>query len=126
MTSNRSLLYRHYVSAWSALSDADRMQVLSETLSKAVAYRDAMTQRSGLEGVAQHLSAFQERRPGCSFRLISMLSWGSDALANWQFVDSAGEPGLTGYDALTYNDNGLIPSIVGFSDTQKQQIKTLL
>lgn len=120
---NRLEVYERYMTAWSPISTSDRAQVLGETVSEGVAYRDAMTHREGAQDLAQHLSFFQERSPGSSFRLLSMLNWGSDALANWQIVDAGGAPGFTGYDALTFAEDGRIASILGFSDTDKQRLR---
>lgn len=120
---NRLRLYELYVTAWSAISASERAERLGATVSEDVAYRDALTRCKGAPALGEHLGAFQERSPGSSFRLLSMLSWEADALAHWQFVDAQGKAGFEGYDALTFAEDGRIASIVGFSDSDKQRLK---
>ncbi len=120
---SRLELYEHYITAWSAMDFDERMAILSRTVADDVVYRDAMFEGSGAAALCEHLTTFQQRSPGSSFRLLSMLSWDADALANWQIVDRGGKPGFSGYDALTFAEDGRIASIVGFSATDKQRLK---
>ena len=120
---NRLDTYERYVTAWSPLSDAERARVLSETVSDDVQYRDANGPRSGPVQLAAFLSGFQDRHPGASFRTVSLLNWGGDGLARWQFIDADGKPGFEGYDAITWAADGRMATIVGFSDSDKQRLK---
>ena len=123
MNDPRLSLYERYLTAWSPVSPMERRGVLGETVVDDLPYRDAMARLDGAEALARHLDEFQRRQPGGAFRLVSLLAWGSDALARWQFVDAAGEPGFAGYDALTFAPDGRIASIVGFSDVDKYRLR---
>ena len=116
-------LYKRYATAWSAISDSERAERLADTLIEDIDYRDALNRSTGAPALARHLSGFQERFPGSSFRVLFVLNWEADALAKWQFVDAKGNPGFEGYDALTFAQDGRIASIVGFSDSEKQRLK---
>ena len=123
MMTSRLGLYERYITAWSAMGTSERMSLLAQTVTEDIAYRDATVRCEGASALGEHLNTFQERSPGSSFRLLSMLSWGADGLAKWQIVDAEGEPGFSGYDAMTFAEDGRISSIVGFSETDKQRLK---
>ncbi|PZW37617.1 hypothetical protein C8P66_14517 [Humitalea rosea] len=79
--------------------------------------------RRGLADVAVHLQGFQQNNPGGSFRLNEMLGWENHGLATWQLVDAQGQPGFWGYDALAYDGQGRIESILMFVRVEAQLVK---
>jgi hypothetical protein len=123
MSDPRINTYETYLNAWSAVPDAERAKLLRESLSEHIVFTNATQTRRGLADVAVHLQDFQQRSPGGSFRLNEMLGWENHGLATWQLVDAQGQPGFWGYDALAYDRQGRIESILMFVHLEKQILK---
>jgi hypothetical protein len=123
MTDKRVDAYELYISAWSAISDEERLRRLRASVAQAIIFRNAMKTRNSLAEVVEHLEAFQQRSPGGSFRLMSMLGFENQGLATWKFFDAEGQGGFSGFDALTFDEEGRISYILMFSDLEKQRLK---
>ena len=123
MTDKRVDAYELYISAWSAISDEERLRRLRASVAQAIIFRNAMKTRNSLADVVEHLEAFQKRSPGGSFRLMSMLGFENQGLATWKFFDAEGQGGFSGFDALTFDEEGRISYILMFSDLEKQRLK---
>jgi hypothetical protein len=123
MTDKRVDAYELYISAWSAISDEERLRRLRASVAQAIIFRNAMKTRNSLADVVEHLEAFQQRSPGGSFRLMSMLGFENQGLATWKFFDAEGQGGFSGFDALTFDEEGRISYILMFSDLEKQRLK---
>ena len=123
MTDKRVDAYELYISAWSAISDEERLRRLRASIAQAIIFRNAMKTRNSLADVVEHLEAFQQRSPGGSFRLMSMLGFENQGLATWKFFDAEGQGGFSGFDALTFDEEGRISYILMFSDLEKQRLK---
>ena len=123
MTDKRVDAYELYISAWSAVSDEERLRRLRASVAQAIIFRNAMKTRNSLADVVEHLEAFQQRSPGGSFRLMSMLGFENQGLATWKFFDAEGQGGFSGFDALTFDEEGRISYILMFSDLEKQRLK---
>jgi hypothetical protein len=52
----------------------------------------------------------------------NMLGWGNYALAEWQLVDAKGVAGVSGYDVLTFDEKGLISTILLFGNVEAQKL----
>lgn len=113
--------YEHYLIAWSAIPQAERRRILEDTLAHNIRYLDAMTSGTGIDRLANHLAAFQARRPGYSFTLGSLLTFGDEALANWEMRDPAGAVVVRGYDVMHIDPDGRISAITGFSDVDQMR-----
>jgi SnoaL-like domain len=90
MTDFRVAAYECYLSAWAAVSDAQRLSLLREGVTQGVIFSNSTRTRTGIADVVDHLEGFQRGSPGGSFRLLSMLGWDDNALAKWQFVGADG------------------------------------
>jgi len=123
MTDKHVDVYDLYISAWSAISDEERLRRLRASVAQAIIFRNAMKTRNSLAEVVEHLEAFQQRSPGGSFRLMSMLGFENQGLATWKFFDAEGQGGFSGFDALTFDEDGRISYILMFSDVEKQRLK---
>ena len=95
---------------------------LASRLAEQAIFTNPQKTRHGRADVADHLKDFQLRSPGDSFRLNNMVGWGSYALAEWQWVHAEGNPGVSGYDVLTFDENGLISSILLFGNVEAQKL----
>lgn len=122
MSDKRVQTYDLYLAAWSALPDAERARMLRESLSEQVVFTNPMQTRRGLSDVAEHLKGFQLRSPGGSFRTNNIIGWGEYALAEWQLVDAKGDAGFSGYDVLTFDEQGLISTILLFGNVEAQKL----
>ena len=123
MSDKRVQIYDLYLTAWSAVPDSERAQLLRQSLSDQIVFTNSIQTRRGLSDVDAHLKAFQIHIPGASFRLKNMLGWGTYALAEWQLVDAEGKPGFTGYDVLTFDEQGLISTILMFINEEAQKAR---
>ena len=123
MTDKHVDAYELYISAWCAISDEERLRRLRASVAQAIIFRNAMKTRNSLADVVEHLEAFQKRSPGGSFRLMSMLGFENQGLATWKFFDAEGQGGFSGFDALTFDEDGRISYILMFSDVEKQRLK---
>jgi hypothetical protein len=75
-----------------------------------------------LAEVTEHLEGFQVRSPCGSFRMNTMVDWGTCALTEWQLVDAKGNAGFSGYDVLTFDEQSLISTILLFSNVEAQKL----
>ena len=123
MTNKHVDAYELYISAWSAISDEERLRRLQASIAPAILFWNATQTRHSLADVVEHLEGFQKRVPNGSFRLMSMLGFENQGLATWKFFDAEGEGGFSGYDALTFDEEGRISYILMFSDVEKQRLK---
>lgn len=119
----RVAAYERYLAAWSAVPIDERLHFLHESVTADVVFTNPTRTRTGIEDVAEHLSDFQRRVPGGSFRVVSMLGWEDHALVRWQLVDARGAPGFTGHDDVAYDASHHIKSIVMFTDIPQERLK---
>jgi hypothetical protein len=122
MSDKRAQTYDLYLAAWSAVPDAERARMLRECLSEDIVFKNPLQTRHGLAEVTEHLEGFQVRSPGGSFRMNNLLGWSVYALAEWQLVDAKGDPGFSGYDVLTFDERGLISTILLFGSVEAQKL----
>ena len=113
--------YEGYLSAWSAIDDNKRLRLLTDSLSSRVVFKNSTQTRTGIPDVAKHLEQFQQTTPGGSFRILSMLGWGENALVSWQLVNADGTDGFKGYDTIAFGEDGRIGAIVMFVDVEPQR-----
>jgi len=97
--------------------------MLRESLSQDIVFKNPLQTRHGLAEVTAHLEGFQVRSPGGSFRMNNMVGWGTYALAEWQLVDAKGDAGFSGYDVLTFDEQGLISTILLFGNVEAQKLR---
>ena len=122
MSGQRAKIYDLYLSAWSAVTDAERERMLRESVSENIVFTNPQQTRRSIDGVIQHLEGFQVRSPGGSLRMKNMFGWGDFGLAEWQLVDAQGAVGFSGYDVLTFNERGLIETILLFGNVEAQKL----
>lgn len=103
-----------YGKAWSPVSDAERKQLLQDSLTPDFSYVDPRIECHGQQEVIHNLEAFQQRQPGGSFALRSMLPHHEVALVNWQLIKKDGTAANQGFDFVRFAPSGLIASITGF------------
>ena len=122
MSDDKVYKYDLYLAAWSDVPGDERARMLRESLSEEIVFSNPMQTRRGLDAVMEHLAGFQQRSPGGSFRLNNMVGWANYGLAEWQLVDAEGKAGFSGYDVVTFDDRGLISTILLFSNVEAQKL----
>ncbi len=122
MVNDRAATYELYLAAWSPVNDDERRNLLRKSLKEEAVFLNMQTPRRGINEIAQHLKEFQTHIPGGTFRLNSLIGWGSNALAEWQLIKPNGEPGFSGYDVLTFTEEGVISNILMFTNVESQKI----
>ena len=103
-----------YGKAWSAVSDAERETLLSQSLANYFHYIDPRIECHGQQDVIQNLEAFQQRQPGGRFALKSILTHHDTALVNWQLIKGDGTAANLGFDFVRFDQSGHIHEITGF------------
>jgi hypothetical protein len=111
-----------YLAAWSDVPKAERERMLRESVAETITFTNPMQAREGIPDLIDHLEGFQKRSPGGSFRMNNMVGWNHYALAEWQLVDAGGKPGVSGYDVVTFNEQGLISTILLFGNVEAQKL----
>jgi hypothetical protein len=114
--------YDLYLAAWAPVTTEERRDMLGRSLSGDVVFTNPQQVRRGIEDVVEHLEGFQRRQPGGGFRMNNMVGWGRQALAEWQLVDVKGAPGFSGYDVVTFADDGRISTILLFGNVEAQKL----
>lgn len=122
MSNEKVRIYDLYLAAWSDVPVEQRARMLRESVSEHVVFANPQQTRRGIDEVIEHLEGFQQRSPGGSFRINNMVGWADHGLAEWQLVDAEGKAGPSGYDVLTFDDQGLISSILLFGSVEAQKL----
>ena len=122
MIDNKAQTYELYLAAWSAVTDEERARMLRDSLAEDVVFSNPQQIRHGISEVIEHLEAFQNRSPGGSFRMNNMVGWADHGLAEWQLLDGEGKAGFSGYDVVSFDEGGLIKSILLFGNVEAQKL----
>ena len=96
--------------------------MLRESLSESIVFTNPKRTRCGIREVVEHPEGFQLHTPGGSFRMNNMIGWGAYALAEWQLVDAEGNAGFSGYHILTFDEKGLMSTILLFGNVEAQKL----
>ena len=108
-------LYKRYVSAWSAISDQERLNILNTVLATDITYRIPRMEGTGQPIVIDDMNEFQTKFPGGRFALHSVSEHHDVALMEWQLILPDGTPGVLGHDAIRVTPEGKLGQIVTFA-----------
>jgi hypothetical protein len=115
MPSKAVELYKHYVKAFSAISDGERRKILDSVLGTEILYRTPRIEGTGHQIVIDDISDFQTKFPGGQFALHSVSEHHDVALMEWQLILPDGTPGVRGHDAIRVTPEGKFGQIVTFA-----------
>ncbi len=115
MPSKAIELYKHYVTAFSAIPDQERRTILDAVLDTQIAYRNPTMEGAGHQIVLDDIHIFQAKFPGGRFALHSSSEHHDLALMEWQLILADGTPGVRGHDAVRITPEGRFDSIVTFA-----------
>ncbi len=106
--------WERYGESWSAVSDTERRDLLTLSLTPDFFYVDPRIECRGHEDIVKLMEAFQQREPGGSFALKSMLTHHDAALVNWQWIQRDGAATSLGFDCVRFDISGRTEEITGF------------
>lgn len=106
-----------YVAAWHEVDEQARRELLQMAWSDEGIYQDPKSDIAGREQLMANISEFQQRFPGCTFKLPSGIDHhhGHFHFA-WKLLAPDGKTKLTGRDFGTTDKAGRILRITGFFD----------
>ncbi len=115
MPSKAVELYKHYATAFSAISDQERRKILDSVLETDIIYRNPTMEGTGHQIVIDDINDFQAKFPGGQFALHSVSEHHDVALMEWQLILADGTPGVRGHDAIRVTPEGKFGQIVTFA-----------
>lgn len=115
MPSKAAELYKHYATAFSAISDQERRKILDSTVETDVVYRIPKMEGTGHQIILDDINEFQAKFPGGQFALHSVSEHHDVALMEWQLILADGTPSVRGHDAIRITPEGKIGQIVTFA-----------
>ncbi len=115
MPSKAIKLYKHYATAFSAISDQERREILDAVLETEVVYRTPKMEGTGHQIVIDDIHDFQAQFPGGQFALHSVSEHRDVALMEWQLILADGTPSARGHDAIRMTPEGKFGHIVTFA-----------
>lgn len=115
MPSKAAELYQHYVTAFAAISEPKRREILEAVLDAEVVYQNPSMEGTGHQIIVDDIHIFQSKFPGGQFTLHSISEHHDVALMEWQLVNADGTLGVRGHDAVRITPEGKLASIVTFA-----------
>ncbi|MDR3741074.1 MAG: hypothetical protein P4L40_18810 [Terracidiphilus sp.] len=115
MSSKAVELYKHYATAFSAISDQERRDILDSVLETDIIYRIPRMEGIGHQIVIDDIHDFQSKFPGGHFALHSVSEHHDVALMEWQLILPDGTPSVLGHDAIRITPEGKLGQIVTFA-----------
>jgi hypothetical protein len=116
MPSKAVELYKHYATAFSAISDQERRRILDSVLETNVIYRNPRMEGRGPQIIIDNINDyFQAKFPGGQFVLHSFSEHHDVALMEWQLILADGTLGVRGHDTIRVTPEGTFAQIVTFA-----------
>ena len=115
MPSKSAELYKHYASAFAAISDGERRKILDSVVETGVIYRIPRMEGVGHQIIIDDIHEFQTKFPGGTFALHSVSEHHDVALMEWQLILADGTPSVRGHDAIRITPEGKFAQIVTFA-----------
>ena len=103
-----------YQSAWSAISDLERRELLTRSVAFDCVYTDPQTELAGLEALIAKIEQSQAATPGASFRNDQLTTYGDRALSEWTMSGPDGAALVQGASFARYGDDGRLTHMTGF------------
>ena len=103
-----------YQAAWGPISEAERRELLAQSVSDAIVYTDPVSQVTGVRALAERIAASQVQFKGFSFRNDSFLEHHGQALFHWTMYDATGEVFVRGSSFGRFGEDGRLTQATGF------------
>ena len=108
-----------YQQAWGPIEDAERRDLLSQSVADDIAYNDPASQVEGLDALAARIAATQRQYPGASFRNHGFLEHHGQGLFHWSMYDKDGTEFVKGSSFARFGKDGRLTQATGFFETPK-------
>lgn len=108
-----------YQSAWAPISDAQRRELLAQSVSDDVVYTDPATRVHGVEALAERIAMSQEQFPGARFRNDSFLEHHDQGLFQWTMLNGEGTDAVMGTSFARFGEDGRLVQATGFFKAKK-------
>lgn len=103
-----------YQSAWGPVSEDERRERLSRSVSDTIVYTDPGSQVEGVDALATRIAASQEKFAGYTFRNDSFLEHHGQGLFHWTMYDASGAVFVKGSSFGRFGDDGRLVQATGF------------
>ncbi len=103
-----------YQAAWGPIPEAERRELLAQSVSDAIVYTDPASQVEGVQALAERIAASQERFTGYTFRNDDFLEHHGQALFHWTMYDATGAVFVRGASFGRFGGDGRIIQATGF------------
>ena len=118
MTDNEfRILIENYLAAFAAPSPAAQERLLRASAAQEIAYSNPGVNGRGLNSLLAHISSFQQKFPGGSFRLNWVRHQHGQVLAEWTQLDQQGTELVTAHSYAQVNEANQIAHWAGFWST---------
>jgi hypothetical protein len=107
-------LYGKYAEAWKAISDEQRMNILTEVLDENIQYFTPDF-KGGFGTVIEDMMGFQKKLPGARFEVEDVSTHHDVGLLTWVLVQSDGNVLGKGHDQIRVTEKGKIVSLTTFA-----------
>jgi hypothetical protein len=103
-----------YQSAWSAVSDDKRQQMLDDSVAPDCVYTDPVSISRGHRELTAKMQATQRNFPGATFRNDTFAQHHGQAISSWTMLDRNGTAIFIGTSYARYGDDGRLAQMTGF------------
>ena len=106
--------WNRYQSAWGPMSDAQRRQLLEQSVANEIVYTDPASQVQGVEALVERIAASQAQYAGSHFQNDSFLEHHGQGLFHWTMYDAKGAVFVKGSSFGRFGDDGRLVQATGF------------
>ena len=103
-----------YQSAWAPIGDAERRELLRQSVSDNIVYTDPASQVHGVKALAERIGKSQEQFPNARFRNDSFLEHHDQGLFQWTMLNGEGAEVVKGSSFARFGEDGRLVQATGF------------
>lgn len=103
-----------YQSAWSAIPDRERRDLLTRSVASDCRYSDPQSELEGLDALIVKIEQSQAATPGASFRNDQLTTFDDQGLSEWTMYGSDGSALVQGASHARYGEDGRLTHMTGF------------
>lgn len=108
-----------YQSAWAPIGDAERHELLAQSVAVDIVYADPASQVYGVTALAERIGKSQEQFPGARFRNDSFLQHHGEGLFSWTMLDGNGAEAVKGWSYARFDADFKLVKATGFFKAKK-------
>ena len=111
--------WKIYQSAWAPISDAERRELLRQSVSDDVVYTDPVSQVHGVDALAERIGKSQQQFPNARFRNDSFLEHHGQGLFQWTMLNGEGAEVVKGSSFARFGEDDRLVQATGFFEGRK-------